>query len=426
MRLPLKGKPRGLKQYCIQYKTAQHKIKSHQPNMLNCLYQYLDNRLLRSTTHSMMRLIPQPTYPPVASAMLRQGVQPVNVNLPPNTLEKISQDAETIHQQPPPALNLWEQGLLAVLSHPTVEWIITAGLVAGMLPTIVTLAQNKQAIATSSTTEKQQLKTTLFKQLGQHVTIGLGAGMALGSLAQLATNQYYTPKALKTAETTLRQFNATHGTNSQLSMLPDALGNLTLLAEADALSGNIVLNPLLVKDYAYSNWLLVPVLTHELKHLEQFILMARSPNNGLKRLNFILAKRQAAAIKHSPQALAEINQAYAEYQHNPAIATDKNQLMPVKGFNMPTLNFVKAMYLLLHQPQVTPEDIPFILNTAFYQKTINTGKPLSPAETAQAEAYFNALAQYPELGLFSGLDKRYRHNVLEQEAFATMPWSARL
>lgn len=373
-----------------------------------------------------MRLIPQPTYPPVASTMLRQGIQSVNVTPPSSTIEKITQDAQIISQQPPPALNLWEKGLLAALSHPTVEWIMSVGLVAGVLPTIVTVIKNKQAIAASSTKEKQLLKTKLFKQLGQHVAIGLGAGMALGSLAQLATNQYYTPKALKTAETTVHQFNATHGTNSQLSMLPDALGNLTLLAEADALSGNIILNPLLVKDYASSKRLLVPVLTHELKHLEQFILMARSPNNGLKRLNFILAKRQAVAIKQSPQALAEINQAYAEYQHNPAIATDRNQLMPIKGFNIPTVNFVKAMYLLLHQPQVTPEDIPFILNTAFYQQAIHTGKPLSPAETAQAEAYFNALAQYPELGLFSGLDKRYRHNVLEQEAFATMPWYARL
>ncbi|XVJ51101.1 MAG: hypothetical protein HEQ32_03040 [Vampirovibrio sp.] len=268
----------------------------------------------------------------------------------------------------------------------------------------------------------QKLKAYQKRLALKWAFVGAGIGI-LGALGVKTLSQFYTPQAHEKAQSKMEAFNREKGVQSQLRILPVA--NSLVYGEANAVSGNLSLNPMLVKDVVYSKWLLEPIMNHELKHLEQYILMASSPHQGLERLNLLNAKKMAAQIKKEPTALAEIQKAHQEILQGLS-EEDQQKTMPVDGFNMSTPNFVEAMYTLIYKKNVQPKDIPMIINEAFYKKAAQAHGPLSPQEVQKAELYFKAWEQYSPVQWTSLLPwSKYKNNLLEQEAFDTMPWYAK-
>jgi hypothetical protein len=190
-------------------------------------------------------------------------------------------------------------------------------------------------------------------------------------------------------------------------------------------SGNILLNPTLVKDALFSKWRLDPVMNHELKHLEQYILMGISPNNGLQRLNFITVKKMVDNLKKDPEAIIQTREAHNEIMRG-LTDEDKQKTISINGFKMPTTTFIEACYTLMYKQDAKPEDIPMVINQDFYQKAAKAHGKLSPAEIEKAEAYFQAWENYSEINNKSFLpNSTYHNNLMEKEAFEAMPWYTR-
>ncbi len=270
---------------------------------------------------------------------------------------------------------------------------------------------------------KKTYKKKFFRDTPKNMAIGLGVGL-LGYLGINALTQaYYKPKAEAHIRKRMTQFNEEKGVASQAYVLP--VPHPLLDAEADPVSGNILLNPVLVKDLLFSKWRLDPIMSHELKHLEQFILMGISPNNGFQRLNFITVKKMVDELKKAPEAIIEIREAHNEILRGLS-DEDKQKNMSINGFKMPTTTFVEACYTLMYKQDAKPEDIPMVINQDFYQKAAKVHGKLSPEEIEKAEAYFQAWENYSEVKSMSNLpESSYHKNILEKEAFETMPWYTR-
>jgi hypothetical protein len=222
-----------------------------------------------------------------------QNPATTTVSTSPSLLQKISQDAQTMNEKERTdrPLTAMEQVGNALLLHPSSSILCTIGIVgfaSKSLIEVLELSKKKDSLKALNEVARKQLKQEIFSTLLKRTLIGGGLGILAGIGLSLLTTQYYTPKASVEAHGIVEAFNKKNGVQSKLTILPIPLQPITVLAAADAMSGNLVLNPLLVKDFLYSKWLMKPVLNHELKHLEQFILMGCSPNDGLRRLRSCL------------------------------------------------------------------------------------------------------------------------------------------
>ncbi len=408
----------------------------------------------------MSQRLPNQVPPPLSTLVPAYGSAP---KAP--LIAKISQDAQDLEKAKASdrPLSLGETLNNAFFQNPSAWWVFNISVFAGLIPSfqVIKAAWDSKRDKESSKVSKeskiskelsllgvspeklkeavkelsllgvspeklkeavQKLKAYQKRLALKWALVGAGIGI-LGALGVKTLSQFYTPQAHEKAQSKMEAFNQEKGVKSQLRILPVA--NSLVYGEASAVSGNLSLNPMLVKDVVYSKCFLEPIMNHGFKHLEQYILMASSPHQGLERLNFLNAKKMAERIKKEPTALAEIQKAHQEILQGLS-EEDQQKTMPVDGFNMSTPNFVEAMYTLIYKKNVQPKDIPMIINEAFYKKAAQAHGPLSPQEVQKAELYFKAWEQYSPVQWTSLLPwSKYKNNLLEQEAFDTMPWYAK-
>ena len=353
-------------------------------------------------------------------------------------LEKITQDSQDLENENKAdrPLTRAEKINEALWQRPSSTPGLNILFLSSLIPTVLSLrkilgkakkakTEGMDPVAKKALLEQllQEYKETLLKKTPKHIAIGLGGGL-LGYLGINALTQaYYKPKAEAHIRKRMTQFNEEKGVASQAYVLP--VPHPLLDAEADPVSGNILLNPTLVKDALFSKWRLDPVMNHELKHLEQYILMGISPNNGLQRLNFITVKKMVDNLKKDPEAIIQTREAHNEIMRG-LTDEDKQKTISINGFKMPTTTFIEACYTLMYKQDAKPEDIPMVINQDFYQKAAKAHGKLSPAEIEKAEAYFQAWENYSEINNKSFLpNSTYHNNLMEKEAFEAMPWYTR-
>jgi len=176
----------------------------------------------------------------------------------------------------------------------------------------------------------------------------------------------------------------------------------------DPATGNMSISP----KYEKNNiWRLFfkPVLRHESKHAEQFALISMLPG-GIESLNLLIVKNNAKDLSQNEKN--EIINAYKQTQ------------MPANDMNA-------AIYAVLTNPNIAKEQVPIVINKSFYEKAKQAHGPLTKEEENKAREYLKAYENYPadikgsfinKINPFSDYWKIYRKNILEAEAFKTMPW----
>lgn len=189
-------------------------------------------------------------------------------------------------------------------------------------------------------------------------------------------------------------------------------------------AGKIVLSNRICSDW-FAALLQKYTLAHELEHTRQYTLIAGS-KDGIKKLNFIQAKTSARQL--SEEQKKEIYNAYQEIKNG--VGEDyKNTKINIDFAEYNIIDYVTAMYKILYEKNTTQDDIPIIINKEFYEKANAQRGPLSEEEEKKAQVYLEANAKYPDkLSIIDALNPRsdYHQNILEKEAYAVMPWYAKI
>lgn len=237
------------------------------------------------------------------------------------------------------------------------------------------------------------------------------------------TNKKVEKKNLEKAQKIVDEFNAKNNTDVKLTKHQN-LG-IMIGGKADPISATITLDNKTCADVLYSAICLKPLLNHELVHMKQYILMGNS-KDGIKRMNLLFVKSIAKGF--DDETKQEVLAAYKEIQ-NGGSEKYKNTIINLLGNKMKLVDFETALYKVLFVKETTQDDIPIVINKEFYEKNNAQKGQLSDEEQKKADAYFEAYINYPKKIGFKEVflpHSDYRENLLEKEAYATMPWYFRI
>lgn len=216
----------------------------------------------------------------------------------------------------------------------------------------------------------------------------------------------------------VNDFNKKNNTNVELKTQP--LG-IFIAAAMDPVSGKINMDDKFIEDSLYAKVHQKPYLKHELVHAQQYMLMACS-DGGIEKLNYIVVKKLAKVI--GAKGKKEVADIYNEIQKG---ANDKykNATIDRLGYKMNSIDYITALYKVMHEPETQQKDIPIIINKNYYEQVRAKKGKLSAAEEKKAQEYLKAYEEYPAtVGFFQMINpnSQYRQNLMEKEAYKMNPW----
>ncbi len=190
-------------------------------------------------------------------------------------------------------------------------------------------------------------------------------------------------------------------------------------AMCNSVEGEITFNKNLLIDPLYSRKL-KKLVKHELVHAKQAETIARS-KNGIEKLNYAFVKSIEKNLQ-SPQAKKEIEEIYSEMQADTTGKYDNIQIR-VSGGNVNAKKYVKALYILSKDKNVSIKDLPMVINEKHYKRVIEKKGNLTPQEEIKAQKYYEAMINYPKVNAFTTLNpfSNYYGNLLEREAYKENP-----
>lgn len=234
-------------------------------------------------------------------------------------------------------------------------------------------------------------------------------------------NKKYKNKNFNKARQQIDDFNKTNGTT--LKLTPRTGKNVSNIEAAsfDPLSAQVLLTEKVPEDILYSNIKQKHIINHELVHAKQHILMVCS-ENGINKMNYILVKK--ISHKLSNKQKSSIYDTYQDIRHS---KDDKyiEKTLTVNNYQVNFVDYVTAMYKVLYEEDVNPDNVPIVLNKEFYEKAKAEKGSLTQDEEKKAQAYLEAYEKYPEdVGFMQTLNPNsdYKQNLLEKEAFKVIPW----
>ncbi len=337
-----------------------------------------------------------------------------NTNPEKPTLDKLIRGSNELKKQQENQKPSFFQKLFR---HPTLSITPLLPLNIGIIYLLVKGAKLLSKIKKPSIPKKMIKKE--FKEL---LIKGSKQLMALAALAPVLyfamdfLNKKNKNKHFDKAAKIVNDFNREN--NSDVKFVEQPIDSSMIGAMADPFSGRIILGEQFNNDMILANTHQKHFLNHELVHMKQYMLIARS-KDGIEKLNYLVLKRLANKI--------DKNEIYNAYQETKSGLTEnyKNATMDRFGYKINMVDFVTAMYKIIFEKDTTYKDIPIVINEDFYRQHKNSKGELSEKEEKKAQQYLEAYENYPAkidfLQLYNPLSE-YRQNLLEKEAYKMNPW----
>lgn len=302
-----------------------------------------------------------------------------------------------------------------LINSPSITIISLLPLLTGEIVILNKLTKIKKQIKNSSISKEDA--SIYIKKIPKKLLILAASAIPAGFAVNLL-NEHCKVKHNQNAIKIVDNFNEENKTNIMFKIQPT--GSLIISALADPVSAQIVLDEKISEDLIFANIHLKPNLKHELVHMKQYILMARS-ENGVEKLNYLIVKKLANSLDNNGK-----KEVYDIHQEIKDGVNDKykNANIDRFGYKLNIIDYITALYKVIYEKNTNPKDIPIIINKDFYQQVIKNKGKLTPQEEKKAQAYFEAYENYPEkIGLEAYLpNSDYRQNLMEKEAFKMNPW----
>ena len=242
----------------------------------------------------------------------------------------------------------------------------------------------------------------------------LGATIAT-ALAFFVVVQAWQNKLIDKDPSILKEYLEKYGADTSAKLSDDNLRSTSIGAQYNSFNGVIEVNKNYIHD-PIGKKLVEKYMKHELQHARQFEMIA-GLDNGLEKLNFASIYSIAIALKNNQLASAQINDIISDVNNDKTNKYD-NIKVPLSGAYVDFKKYVKALEIIINNPEAKPEDIPMLIDVAHYKKALKKRGPLSEKEKIQAEKYYQAALEYPAINglnlMFSFF--KYRSNILEEEA----------
>ena len=238
----------------------------------------------------------------------------------------------------------------------------------------------------------------------------IAAGVAFGVAVQSWQNKIINKKSSKPQE-----YLEKYGSDTSAKLADKNLRSVLLAAQYNPINGVIEINRNYIHD-PYGKKLIEKCVKHELQHARQFEMIA-CLDNGLEKLNFASIYPSAQYMKNNPLAFAQFKDIVKDI-NNDQYGLYDNIKVPMTGAEVDLKKYIKAIDIIINNPEAKPEDIPMLIDVEHYKKAIAKRGVLSEKEKSRAEEYYQAMLKYPLMtganlmNPFSG----YRSNILEKEA----------
>jgi len=240
-------------------------------------------------------------------------------------------------------------------------------------------------------------------------------GTIAGGIAFATAIQSWQNKIIDKKSTKPQEFLEKYGGDTSAKLSDNNLRSTALCAQYNPLNGVIEINKNYIHD-PIGRKLVKKYMKHELQHARQFEMIA-ALDNGLEKVNFASINKVAVSIKKNPIAQAQIKNIIDDI-NNDKTNLYNNVKIPLSGAKVDFKNYVKAIKIIIDNPDAKPKDIPMVIDVNHYKKAVKKRGPLTENEKLRAEAYYQAALNYP---LMTGLNlinpfSGYRSNILEKEA----------
>lgn len=291
------------------------------------------------------------------------------------------------------------------LGSPTAYW---GGLGIILLGELACFAKIRSAKKSDMTTLK--LKKAFKNKMLLILSGALAGGIAFGVAVQKWQNKIIDKKSDKPQE-----FLERFGSDTSAKLADKHLRSSILAAQYNIINGTIEINKNYIHD-PIGKKLVEKYIKHELQHARQFEMIA-GLDNGLEKLNYACFYNLANNIKKNSVALAQIKNVIDEI-NNDTNGRFNNIKVPISGAKVDLKNYVRALDIMINNPQAKPEDVPILIDAEHYKRALAKRGVLSETEMQKAEEYYQAMLKYP---VMSGLNlfnpfSGYRSNILEKEA----------
>ena len=264
-------------------------------------------------------------------------------------------------------------------------------------------------------TKKTDLKNPKLKQALKNKILlilfsAIAGGITFGAVVQSWQNKIINKKSTKPQE-----YLEKYGNDTSAKLSNKNLRSILLAAQYNPLNGVIEIN----KNYLHDpigKFLIKKYMKHEIQHARQFEMIA-GLENGLAKLNYASIYPTVQFTLKNPLALSQFKDIIKDV-NNDKLGLYDNIKVPISGAEINLKKYIKAIEILINNPQAKPEDIPMLIDVEHYKKALEKRGPLSEKEKIKAEKYYQAMMKYPIMtGInlinpFSG----YRSNILEKEA----------
>lgn len=305
------------------------------------------------------------------------------------------------------------------ITYPTFS-IPICGVVGGILGITLSVIDKAKELKKQGKTiqlQKEELSKHI-KQLSKILLPLIGLS-ALTIFIMDNINKKLKDKHDNNAIKVVDNFNKENDTNIKLTITP--FDSVVAIALADPISGQIFLDKRASEDTFLANIHQKHFLEHELVHAKQFMLIACS-EDGIEKLNYIEIKKLADNLDEKGKK--EISDIYEEIKGGVNIKY-KNANIDRFGYKINIVDYITALYKVMYEKDITPKDIPIIINKDFYQQIKTKKGRLSFEEEEKAQDYIKAYENYPKrVGFMEAINpnSNYRQNLLEKEAYKKNPW----
>ena len=193
----------------------------------------------------------------------------------------------------------------------------------------------------------------LQKVLANKILLALGATLATAIAFGVAVQRWQN-KIIEKHSTKPQELLEKYGSDTSAKLADKNLRSSILAAQYNIISGVIEINKNYIHD-PIGKKLLEKYVKHELQHARQFEMIA-CLDNGMQKLNYVSVYNTANYMKKNPLALAQINDVINDV-NNDLLGRYDNITIPVSGADVDFKKYVKALEILIDNPQAKPEDI---------------------------------------------------------------------
>lgn len=291
------------------------------------------------------------------------------------------------------------------LGSPTAYWGGLGIILAGEIACLSAIKSKKKAGFASP---------KLREAFGNKILLALCATLALGT-AFIVLVQKWQNKIIDKKSTMPQEFLEKYGKDTSAKLAEKNLRSTLLAAQYNIINGTIEINKNYIHD-PIGKKLVKKYMKHELQHARQFEMIA-GLEGGLEKLNYVCVCNTANYLKKNPIAYAQIKSVINDLNNDKQGKFDRVKIT-VSGAKVDLKKYVKALEILINNPNAKPEDIPMLIDVEHYKKALLKRGPLSEKEKEKAKEYYEAMLKYP---IMSGLNLinpflGYRSNILEKEA----------